>query len=71
MTPTPPRLATRLLTRRLPEEVSEFLLGDLEERFRALHTSGQPGRAWCWYWKETALASLRRWPAPHTAPDTR
>ncbi len=71
MIPAPPRLATRLLTRRLPREVSEFLLGDMEERFQALHAAGQPGRAWCWYWKETALACLRRWPAPHTAADSR
>lgn len=50
----PPRLATALLARLLPEEARETLIGDLDEIFsRRLSDGVPPGRARREYWKLT------------------
>jgi len=53
----PPRLAERLLRRRVPPAIQSFLLGDLEERFQALARTS-PGRARIWYWRQALLAVI-------------
>jgi putative ABC transport system permease protein len=62
MNAIPPRLATRLLQRRLPDSVREFLLGDLEEQFHRLREADGEGRARRWYWGQALAALLRPWP---------
>ncbi|MEO8636764.1 MAG: ADOP family duplicated permease [Gemmatimonadales bacterium] len=68
MTPMPPSLATRLLEARLPGTVGEFLVGDLEEAYRARVETAGSLRANCWYWWETAMVLVRRWPRSATSP---
>ncbi len=55
----PPRLATWLLARLLPEELREPFLGDLAEYYRTSRSGGR-GRwhARFWYWRETVRAPL-------------
>jgi putative ABC transport system permease protein len=54
---TPPRLAVRLLTRLLPPEVHEGLLGDLEEEYRARVLPARGRRdARRWFWRQTLAA---------------
>jgi putative ABC transport system permease protein len=48
----PPRLAVWLLTRRTPLAWREFVLGDLEEEFRARHAFA-PRAAHRWFWRQT------------------
>ena len=62
MTARPPSLAARLLSRVLPRDRREFVLGDLEEEFLA-RAETSPGAARWWYWKQ-ALRSL----APRQKP---
>lgn len=62
MSPLPPRLATRLLERRLPSPVREFLLGDMHEGYQARHAAGGALRADSWYWWQALAAAARRWP---------
>jgi putative ABC transport system permease protein len=68
---TPPRLAVLLLTRLLPVEVHEGLLGDLEEEYRTrvLPARGRRG-AHRWFWRQTLAAlPLARLTRPrHTIP---
>jgi len=45
----PPRIAAWLLAHRLPADWREFVLGDLEEEFRAA-CAASPPRARRWYW---------------------
>lgn len=53
----PPRLAERLLERRLPPATAAYLLGDLEERFHRL-AADAPRRARLWYWRQAMAALL-------------
>jgi putative ABC transport system permease protein len=57
MTPAPPRLAERLIARRLPDGRREFVLGDLEEEFAA-RAAVSPSAARRWYWRQ-AIRCLR------------
>jgi putative ABC transport system permease protein len=57
----PPRLAVRLLAARLPGSWRDFVLGDLEEEFRA-RAAASPAAARRWYWRQT-LRCLA-WPPP-------
>ncbi len=55
-TPTPPRLATRLLTRALEHDpAAPAILGDLHEAFVRLARDRGTGAARRWYWKEALL----------------
>jgi putative ABC transport system permease protein len=62
----PPRLAVRLLSHLLPEELREHFLGDLEEAF---HQNVAPARgiraARRWYWAETLRALVILRPRPY------
>ena len=61
--PSVPRLARRLLERRLPEPSRTYLLGDLQERYIEMaHRSS--ARAWLWYWRQALLALLHSVPGP-------
>jgi putative ABC transport system permease protein len=55
MTPQPPRLAAWLLTRRIRGEWRDFVVGDLEEEFRA-RCAVAPGRARRWFWRQAIRA---------------
>jgi putative ABC transport system permease protein len=48
----PPRLAIWLLTRRLPAEWRDFVVGDLEEEF-ATRSGDSPNAAHAWFWWQT------------------
>ena len=61
MTARPPRFAGRLLSGRLAPEWRDFVLGDLEEEFRA-RAAASPFAARLWYWRQ-ALRCLIRPPA--------
>lgn len=50
---TPPRLALRLLERRLHPDERDELIGDLDEQFRARVMAGGLSRARRWYWRQT------------------
>ena len=62
----PPRLAVRLLARRLPGAWREFVLGDLEEEFRVRAAASAPA-ARRWFWHQTVRCVLRppRPPQPY------
>jgi hypothetical protein len=47
----PPDLAARLLSRRLSPEWRDYVLGDLEEEFRARAAQSAPA-ARRWYWRQ-------------------
>jgi hypothetical protein len=47
---SPPRWATRLLERLLPEDVAEALVGDLLEEYALRARTTGAGSASCWYW---------------------
>ncbi len=47
----PPTLAARLLSRRLSTEWADYVLGDLEEEFRA-RAAVSPRAASFWYWRQ-------------------
>lgn len=54
---TPPRLAVLLLTRLLPAELHESLLGDLEEEYRTRILPARGRRAARrWFWRQTLAA---------------
>jgi predicted permease len=55
----PPRVAERLLRRALPSPVRDFIMGDLEERYRTLAAASRH-RADLWYWRQTAGAWIGR-----------
>jgi len=64
---TPPRLAERLLIRRLRGDVwGETTLGDLREEFADIATREGRAAAKRWYWRETFRLLL---PAPPPQPD--
>jgi putative ABC transport system permease protein len=63
---TPPALATWLLQRRVPSADQEFLLGDLEERFREIAADRGASAARRWYWREALATLLRPWPRRHS-----
>jgi putative ABC transport system permease protein len=70
---TPPRLAIWLLTRLLPDEIHEALLGDLEEEYRTriLPARGRHA-ARRWFWRQTfAALPLARLPRPRPITSTR
>jgi len=48
----PPRLATRLLTRRLLADERDELIGDLQEQFSRRATAAGPFQARLWYWRQ-------------------
>jgi putative ABC transport system permease protein len=67
----PPALALALLRRRLPEDVREFVIGDLEEDFRDVVLPARGRRAARrWFWAQTArcLAAGRPRPATIAVP---
>jgi len=49
--PQPPRLALRLLAWRLDPEWRDFVVGDLDEEFRARAAASLPGARW-WFWRQ-------------------
>jgi predicted permease len=51
-TTEPPRIAIRLLNKRLPAEWREFVIGDLEEEF-ATRNGQSPAAAHAWFWWQT------------------
>src|SRR5262245_19954424 len=58
---TPPWLAIFILTRRIPAEHREYVVGDLNERFQdKAHTKGIR-QAHLWYWREAFIALFTRW----------
>lgn len=63
MTHHPPRLAVLLLTRRLPPDWHDYILGDLEEEFRA-RARASPPAARRWFWRQ----ALRCAAAPPRPP---
>ena len=69
MSAAPPRLAVRLLTRRLPSAWRDFVLGDLEEEFLARSAASLPA-ARGWYWRQTlrCLAAPPKPPVPIHTP---
>src|SRR5262245_13677537 len=67
---TPPRLAVFILTRRIPAEHREYVVGDLNERFQdKAHTEGVR-QAHSWYWREAFIALFTRWTIPVRQHDT-
>ena len=60
----PPRLAVRLLERRLPSEIADALCGDLEEEYRQRRTRGVSRlSADVWFWRHALTlrsGALRR-----------
>ena len=52
-----PRLARRVLSLCLPEDVVSDIVGDLEEEASERHGRGEPTR-W-WYWRQTLAISAR------------
>src|SRR5262245_20577355 len=57
---TPSRLAVFILTRRIPAEHREYVVGDLNERFQEkVHTEGIR-KARLWYWREAFSALFTR-----------
>jgi len=59
--PSPPRMAVYLLERRLPPEVREFFLGDLEERFVEQFARHGAPIARRWYWGQAVRALGTPW----------
>ncbi len=59
----PPRLARRLLERRLHGPTRDYLLGDLEERFHAMRRRSAL-RAHLWYWRQAMVALVLPVPGP-------
>ena len=57
---TPPLLASRLISSCLPQEISEPLLGDLEELFEAEREQHGPARARLRYWWEAVRVVFAR-----------
>jgi predicted permease len=53
----PPRLAARLLLRRTPAPLREFVLGDLEEEFRA-RAAVNPSAARRWFWRQAIRCAI-------------
>jgi hypothetical protein len=62
----PPAAAVWLLSRRIPAALRDFILGDLEEEFRARHAVA-PADARRWYWKQTMRCLAAPPPAPPAA----
>ena len=62
----PPRLALALLTYRLQAEWRDFVIGDLEEEFRArCDMSSSAARRWFWW---QAIRCMAAPPPAHAAP---
>lgn len=55
----PPRAAQGMLTRTLPSDVRDVVLGDLEELFQARVASVGAGAASRWYWGQAMAFTLR------------
>ncbi len=69
---TPPRLAERLLTRRLRGDVwGDTTLGDLREEFADLAARRGRGTAVRWYWRETFRLLLPSATSAHAEPHAR
>ena len=69
MTHDLPRLAVRLLSWRLAPEWRDFVLGDLEEEFRArAETSGPAARRWLWRQAVRCLLAPPRAPSYPASP---
>lgn len=67
-TPTPPRLALRLLAWRVPEPDREYFVGDMLEAFHEQVATEGLTSARRWFWRETLHAVTTRW--PHVALTT-
>jgi putative ABC transport system permease protein len=63
VTPHPPALAVRMLTWRLAPEWHDFILGDLEEEFRA-RAVASPAAARRWFWRQALRCAAAPPPAP-------
>ena len=67
---TPPKAARRLLEWLLPEKVSEFVIGDLEEEFRTLaHSNSGLRFARKWYWRQVAEWIFQTRKQPTNGPE--
>src|SRR5262245_60642429 len=68
---TPPRPAVFILTRRVPAEHREYVIGDLNERFQEKAETEGVRKARLWYWREAFIALFTLWAIPvrqqHTA----
>jgi putative ABC transport system permease protein len=68
--PAVPRLVRWCLALRVPPDEREFVAGDLEEGFAAIHAVSGPWRARRWYWRQVMSMVLSPWgrmPATHSA----
>lgn len=74
MNPKPPRGPGFLLQRLVPRREREFLLGDLDERYRGRLAARGRAVAHVWYWIQVARALVsipRLWRARMSANDRR
>ena len=62
----PPSLAVWLLTRRVPSEWRDFVLGDLEEEFRERSAESTAG-ARRWFWRQTLRCAIAPPPLPSSS----
>jgi predicted permease len=63
----PPRLAARLLLRRVPAAWREFVAGDLEEEFRA-RAAVNPSAARRWFWRQAIRCAINPPRQPQAYP---
>lgn len=63
MTPSPPKLAARLLALRLGPEWRDYVLGDLEEEFR-IRSDVSLRSARAWYWRQAIRCLASPPPSP-------
>jgi len=63
----PPRLALRLIERRVSESWREFVMGDLEEEFAARAAADEPA-ARRWFWRQALRCAIRPPRQPEAFP---
>ena len=71
MRPVVPRLALWLLQRRVPSQLQEFVIGDLEEGFQELAIANGSAAARRWYWTQTISLAVRPWPLRRSEMESR
>ena len=71
MRPVVPRLALWLLQRRVPSQLQEFVIGDLEEGFQELAIGNGSAAARRWYWTQTISLAVRPWPLRRSEMESR